>query len=367
MATHIVDLRSDTVTKPNKAMRQAMANAEVGDDVYREDPTIKALEKRCAQLLGKQDSLFVPSGTMANLIACMCHCDERGCEMIIGDRSHIALCEQGNVAQLAGVFPRIIPNQTNGTLDFDQLKMAINSGEDVHSCKTKLICLENTHNFCGGKILPMEFLEKVYELAQEKNILVHFDGARLLNASVGLGVEPAEITKYCDTVSLCLSKGVGAPVGSVIAGTSIFIQRALRCRKSLGGGMRQAGVLAAACMVGLDKLPITQQCDHRHAKQIAEAIKRASSGIVKIRDEEIQTNMIFLKLVTNEITASNLCARLHQVSPEEKNAIDKEIFIKCSSVGSDIIRLVTNCNVSDADVKLVIEKFTFVLEEIKTI
>ncbi|XP_029649358.2 probable low-specificity L-threonine aldolase 2 isoform X1 [Octopus sinensis] len=225
MAPTFVDLRSDTVTKPSQAMREVIANAEVGDDVLREDPTILALEEKCAKLLGKEKALFVPSGTMANLLSTMSHCQERGLEIIIGDQAHVGICEQGNVAQIAGVFARIIPNQKNGTLDLATLAKTISTGSNAHHCKTKAIYLENTHNSCGGKILPLDYLQKVYNLAQENGIKVHIDGARLMNAAVALGVPASEITKYCDSVSMCFSKGIGAPVGSVLVGTESFISR----------------------------------------------------------------------------------------------------------------------------------------------
>ncbi|MEZ4683833.1 MAG: low-specificity L-threonine aldolase [Caldilineaceae bacterium] len=246
---HILDLRSDTVTKPTAAMRQAMAEAEVGDDVYGEDPTINRLEAMTAEMLGKEAALYVASGTMGNLTAVLAHCN-RGDEIILGDRCHIFRSEQGGAAALGGVHPMAIRNQADGTLDLAEVEANIR-GDNEHYPVTKLICVENTHNFCGGRVLSLDYMDAIGDLAHQHGLKLHVDGARLWNAAVALGVAPARLLKHADTASVCLSKGLAAPVGSLVAGDKAFIARARRMRKVAGGGMRQAGILAAAGIVAI--------------------------------------------------------------------------------------------------------------------
>ncbi|GAB1607620.1 probable low-specificity L-threonine aldolase 2, partial [Argonauta hians] len=363
MESTFVDLRSDTVTVPTRGMRDAMANAEVGDDVLREDPTVIALEQKCANLLGKESALFVPTGTMANLLSNMSHCEERGLEIIIGDQSHIANYEQGNIAQIAGIFSRVVPNESDGTLDLATLERVISSGADYHACKTKVICLENTHNRCGGKILPLDYLKKVHTLAQSKGLKVHMDGARLLNASVGLGVDVTEITKYCDSVTLCFSKGIGAPVGSVVAGTESFIKRVLWSRKALGGGMRQVGILAAGAIYGLDRAQQTIEKDHLHARKLAEGLKTICSSVVTVDPEDVQTNIVFIRIKRDQPFVAELVKRIKMTTDAEVAELGKEIRVACSQMGSNI-RLVTNCNLTLQHIEDAIRKILYVFSEV---
>ncbi|KAJ8318402.1 hypothetical protein KUTeg_003493 [Tegillarca granosa] len=250
-------------------MREAMASAEVGDDVFGEDPTVNELQKKCASLFGKEDALFVPTGTMGNLISVMTHCRERGLEAILGTKSHIFIHEQGGISQVAGVLASTIENNPDGTFDIDKIKERIRLTDDPHFPYTRLICLENTQNMCGGKVLPMSFMQDVYGLASELGLKVHLDGARLMNAATALNVPPSEILKYVDSASMCFSKGLACPVGSIIAGTKPFIKQAKRTRKLLGGGMRQAGVLAAAALYSIDNIIPRLHIDHQHAQMLA--------------------------------------------------------------------------------------------------
>jgi len=281
-----IDLRSDTVTLPTDEMREAMNNAEVGDDVYQEDPTINRLEELAAKKLGKEAALFVPSGTMGNLIAVLTHC-QRGDEVILEMDSHIYYYEVGGMSAVAGVIPRLIAGD-KGILDPQDIKRALRE-ENLHYPKTTLICVENTHNRAGGTIIPPEIIEEICQLGHERNIQVHLDGARIFNAAVALNIEPALLTKNVDSVMFCLSKGLSAPVGSILAGSKEFIQRARKNRKMLGGGMRQAGILAAAGIIALEKMVDRLKEDHKNARILGEGL--ADIGGIKVDLETIQTNM----------------------------------------------------------------------------
>src|SRR5262245_63796834 len=235
-----IDLRSDTVTLPTPEMRRAIADAPLGDDVYGEDPTINRLEALAAEKVGKEAAMLVTSGTMGNLCALLAHC-ARGDEVIVGDQSHIYNSEAGGASVLGGIALHPIPNAPNGALPLDALAAAIRDPGDSHAALTRLICLENTHNRCGGVVLAPEYMHAVHRFAREQGLKVHLDGARLFNAAVALGVEACEIAQHADSVMFCLSKGLAAPVGSILAGDAEFVARARRMRKLLGGGMRQAG------------------------------------------------------------------------------------------------------------------------------
>jgi threonine aldolase len=287
-----IDLRSDTVTLPTPEMRRAMAEAELGDDVYGEDPTVNRLEAMSAERLGMQAAVFVPSGTMGNLAAILAHCD-RGDEVVIGDRSHTLLFEAGGMAALGGVHPRTIPNQPDGTLDLDDIRSAVRP-DDIHQPITRLVCLENTHNRCGGVALTTEYTQQVAELVRELDLKLHLDGARIFDAAVALGVEASDLVGPVDSATFCLSKSLCAPVGSVICGGEEFIQRARRMRKQLGGGMRQAGVIAAAGVVALEMMVDRLEEDHQKAAELA----RLLSDISEITVEETanRTNMVFIQI-----------------------------------------------------------------------
>jgi threonine aldolase len=287
-----IDLRSDTFTQPTSAMREAMANAEVGDDVFEEDPTLKKLEMLAAKKTGKESALFVPSGTMGNLISVLSHC-QRGDEVLLGDRSHIFLHEVGGISALGGVHPRTLSNNQDGTLPLSLLEQSIRH-EDIHSPSTRLICLENTHNFCQGSPISPEYMDSLGDLAEKYGLKVHLDGARLFNAAVALDIDVEFLTKRVDSVMFCLSKGLSAPVGSIVCGERGFIQRARKFRKMVGGGMRQAGHLAAAGLVALESLTERLKDDHLHAKFLAEQL--ASCEGIELDQNSVKTNIIFFKL-----------------------------------------------------------------------
>jgi threonine aldolase len=251
----VIDLRSDTVTRPTPAMREAMARAQVGDDVMGEDPTVNRLEAMSAEYMGKEAGLFVPSGTMGNLAAVLVHCN-RGDEVIMGDMAHTFLKEAGGVAALGGVHTFTLRNHPDGTLDLDELRSAIRE-DDVHHPITRLVVLENTHNRCGGVALNVDYMRQAGDIVREHGLQLHLDGARIFNAAAACGVPAAELTAQVDSVTFCLSKGLCAPVGSVLCGTVDFIQKARRIRKQLGGGMRQAGILGCGgnCCARADGRP----------------------------------------------------------------------------------------------------------------
>ena len=286
-----VDLRSDTVTKPTPEMREAIAGAEVGDDVYMDDPTVNALQEKAALMLGKEDSLFVPSGTMGNLLALLVHC-QRGDEVIVGNKSHIYLNEAGGMSALGGLYPHAVPNQKDGTLSLDDIRGAIQT-EDVHHAITRMVCIENTQNVCGGIPLTPGYTEQVGKLAKDNGLLFHIDGARIFNAAAALNVNVKDLTAPADSVMFCLSKGLAAPVGSMLVGTKKFITRARHLRKMLGGGMRQVGVLAAAGLISLEKLTGRLADDHARAKKLFDGLKQAKGLIM---DPAPSSNMVFFDI-----------------------------------------------------------------------
>jgi threonine aldolase len=287
-----IDLRSDTVTKPTPEMREAMAEAEVGDDVYGDDPTLNRLEELAAHMLGKEAAVFVPSGTMGNLIALMVHC-QRGDEAIVGDRSHVYLNEAGGISALGGIIPNPIPNQNDGTLALDDILASIRT-EDVHHPITRLICLENTQNSCGGIPLTLEYIQQVGELARTRNLFFHLDGARIFNAATALNIDVKDLVAPADSVMFCLSKGLSSPIGSILVGTKKFIARARHIRKMLGGGMRQVGIVAAAGIISMEKMTKRLGEDHQRAKKLADGLRNIKGVIL---DEDTpHTNMIYFNL-----------------------------------------------------------------------
>lgn len=283
----MIDLRSDTVTQPTRRMRQVMMDAPVGDDVYGEDPSVNALEARAAQMLGKDNALFVSSGTQSNLIALLTHC-ARGDEYIVGQTAHTYRFEGGGAAVLGGIQPQPLDLNPDGSMDLELVASYIKP-DDVHFAKTKLLCLENTHN---GQRLPLEFITKARALCDQHNLQLHLDGARFFNAIAAQPISSQKLAEPFDSVSICLSKGLGAPIGSVLAGSNMFISEARRWRKMLGGGMRQAGVVAAAGLYGLENNIDRLIQDHRHAEQLAETLSsKFGQGSV-----QQATNMIHLNL-----------------------------------------------------------------------
>ena len=304
-----IDLRSDTVTWPTPEMRRAMAEAAVGDDVFGEDPTVNALQDAAARRLGKEAGLFVASGTMGNLVAVLAHCG-RGDEVILGDRAHTFVYEAGGIAALGGVHPHTVPVLPDGTLPLEAIKAAIRP-DNVHMPATRLIALENTQGTVGGIPISKAYTDEVGRLARAHGLALHMDGARIFNAATALNVDVADLAAAADSVTFCLSKGLCAPVGSVLVGSRDFIARAHRVRKQLGGGMRQAGILAAAGLIALDTMPLRLAADHANARRLAEGL--AALPQIEIALDRVQTNMVFFALRPEvPVSAPQLAERLRR-------------------------------------------------------
>ena len=338
---HSVDLRSDTITQPTEAMRKAMAAAAVGDDVFGEDPTVNRLEEMSADILGKQAALFVASGTMGNFVSQLAQC-ARGDEVILGNNAHIFTSEQCGASTLGGISLHTVPNQPDGTLLPEDIVGAIRS-EDVHCPRTRMIALENTHNRCNGSPLDAGYMDRVGDIARRYGLVVHVDGARIFNAAVALNVPAAELVKRADSVTFCLSKGLGAPVGAVVCGSADFIAEARRIRKVLGGGMRQAGILAAAGIVGLTEMVDRLADDHANAQKLAEGL--SEMGGILIHPEKIKTNIVFFRINRTDLTPHALADRL------------KTEGVRVGPKAPDQIRAVTNCHVSGDDIDYVLKAF----------
>ena len=298
----IVDLRSDTVTRPTEQMRRAMASAEVGDDVFGEDPTVRRLEEKAAGLTGKQAALFVCSGTMANLVCQLCHCG-RGDEIILGDQSHVFYYEQGGSAAVGGIHHRTVPNLPDGTMDLDAVASAVRP-DDIHFPRSRLVIIENTHNRCSGMPIPAAYMSRLRDLADRHGLAIHVDGARIFNAAAALATTVAELAGDADSVSFCLSKGLGAPAGSMVCGDADFIAQARRARKLLGGGMRQSGILAAAGIVALEEMVDRLEEDHANARRLAEALAAIDGLTVDL--ERVRTNIVYVNLDPAKGPASRL-------------------------------------------------------------
>lgn len=347
MLDSIIDMRSDTVTKPTPAMRRAMAEAEVGDDVYGEDPTVRQLEELAAAMLGKEAALFVPSGTMGNLIAVLSHCG-RGDEVILGDQSHIFRYEQGGSAALGSVHHFTVPNRADGSLALADIKRAIRLDDD-HDPVTRLIAVENTQNRCGGRVLTVEYMDVVGQLADDHGLALHVDGARIWNAAVALKVTPARLLESADSVSACLSKGLAAPVGSVVAGSTDFIRRARRNRKVVGGGMRQAGVLAAAGIVALNEMYDRLAEDHHNAWTLACGV--ATINGLSADPSVVETNIVVVTVEDEKLTAAQVASSL------------AERGVLVNALDEKRIRVVTNYHVTTADVERALDLFSLVMQE----
>jgi len=343
----LIDLRSDTVTLPTQEMRDAMCNAELGDDVFREDPTINRLQDVSAELMGKEAALLVSSGTMGNLVCVLTHC-ERGEEVIIGDKSHMFLNECGSMSAVGGVHPHTVMNQPDGTIRLEDIEAAIR-GDNDHWPRTRLICLENTHNRCYGAPLQPEYVASVCKMAHERGLPVHLDGARIFNAMVALGVDIKDLVHDVDSLSFCLSKGLSAPVGSVICGTHEFIAEARRNRKLLGGGMRQAGIMAAPGIVALGKMVKRLADDHKNARRLAEGIA-IIPGLL-IDPDKVYTNIVYFEIENGRITADELVARL----------ADKGILTL--STGRRRFRMVTHYGISSDDIAHTLKALKAIMEQ----
>lgn len=326
----LIDLRSDTVTQPTPGMREAMLRADLGDDVYGEDPTVNRLEASLAERLGFAGGLFVPTGTMSNLLGLMAHC-ERGDEYIVGQQAHTYKYEGGGAAVLGSIQPQPLDAEADGSLDLAKVAAAIKA-DDFHFASTRLLALENTMQ---GKVLPLDYLAAAREFTRRRGLALHLDGARLFNASVALGVEAREIARHFDSVSVCLSKGLGAPVGSVLCGDATLIGKARRLRKMVGGGMRQAGILAAAGLYALDHQVERLAADHAHARRLGDGLRAQGFEV-----EPVQTNMVYVAIGER---ADALKAHLRQHG----------IVVSAAAR----LRLVTHLDVSEADIARVLDAF----------
>ena len=329
-----VDLRSDTVTLPTPAMREAMYRIELGDDVYGEDPSTNRLEKMAAEAVGKDAAFLVPSGTMGNLTCTLTHC-ARGEEVILGDVSHIFLNEVGGMSALGGIQAHIIPNQPDGTMSLEHIESAIR-GDNIHFPRTRLICLENTHNRCNGSPLTPDYIESVAAPAKRYHLKVHLDGARIFNAAAALGIDVRELTRGADSMIFCLSKGLSAPVGSVVCGSQEFIAEALRTRKILGGAMRQTGIIAAPGILALEQMVDRLAEDHVNARSLAEGIARISGLHIDL--ERIKTNIIFFDLIDKSQTPEEFMDQLDQRG------------IKFLRMGASRFRMVTHYGIQPDDI-----------------
>jgi threonine aldolase len=332
----MIDLRSDTVTKPTAAMRKAMAEAEVGDDVYGEDPTVNLLQERAAEIFGKEAALFVPTGSMGNQIAVKLH-TKAGDEIIIEERGHIYNYEMGTPSVVAGVMIRAVKAAgESGMLTWDEIEPALHINQPYYACPTGLICLENTHNFGGGSVMSAAATSEICEKAHALRLPVHLDGARIFNSAVAQNVSVAELSEDCDSVQFCLSKGLGAPVGSMLLGGKDFISEARVWRKRLGGGMRQVGILAAAGLIALEESPELLHVDHENARKLAEGVANLKG--VSIDAEKVETNIVILDVSATGKSSGEICAEL------------KEQGILAIPFGK-AIRMVTHCDVSREDIE----------------
>lgn len=340
-----IDLRSDTVTHPTPAMRAAMSQAPVGDDVYGEDPTVNRLQELAASLVGKEAALYVPSGTMGNLASILAHC-QRGDEVMLGDKSHTFLYEAGGISVLGGIHSRQLTNQPDGSLLLSELEEGLR-GSDSHFPPSRLVCLENTHNRCGGTCQTPEYFQQVSGFAGRHGLKIHLDGARIFNAAAAQNVDVTAFAQHVDSLTFCLSKGLAAPVGSVVCGTREFIQRVHRQRKLLGGGMRQAGILAAAGIVALETMPGRLGEDHARARALAKRLEETPGLIVN----PPATNMIFLSL-----------ADFVPLSAKEAAEKMKARGVLVGIVGPRQFRLVTHYEIDDAGVDRAASVFAEVLQ-----
>ena len=341
----VIDLRSDTVTLPTKEMMQAIQSSHMGDDVYEEDSSTNKLESQAASITGKEDALLVSSGTMGNLISILVHC-QRGTEVIVGDKSHTFLYENGGISAYGGVHSRQLHNNYDGTINIDIIKDAIRI-DDIHFPTTNLICLENTHNKCHGFPLKLDYINSVCDLAHDNNIKVHMDGARLFNACAALNVDAKNILKNVDSVTFCLSKGLAAPIGSIVCGSKQFISDARRVRKSLGGGMRQTGIIAAAGIVSLNNMKDRLKDDHTNAKHLAESISTLPG--IEINIDYVVTNIIYFNYNHPDIQLSELIAKM------------KSLGILFNDYNGKHSRLVLHNGITKDDVENVIDVFNKLL------
>jgi threonine aldolase len=337
---YMIDLRSDTVTLPPAEMREAIFRAELGDDVYSEDPTVNALESLAARMLGKEAAILVPSGTMANLLAIMGHCSQRK-RLLVGDLSDIWRWEAGGASVLGGLVYHTLSTRANGELPVEAMEAAIYGEQDSQCVPAGLICLEDTHGLCGGRILSLEYLGHVHDFARDHDLPLHLDGARMFNAAVAMGVSISEIAQFADSVSICLSKGLAAPVGSLIGGRSSFIARVRRLRKMVGGGMRQAGVLAAAGIYALEHMVERLAEDHSNARRLADGLSHIPG--IQTDPEPPQTNIVFWTLSDPTISLKYFMYALQNDG------------VHVGELGKGRIRAVTHYGIGEQDIEYAVK------------
>lgn len=347
----VIDFRSDTFTKPSPSMREAMYRADVGDDGYGEDPTVNRLQDMVADKLGKESALFMASGTMANLVSLLTHCG-RGNEFIVGDRSHMVLHEQGGPAALASLFPRTVRNEDDGRLDIDQIRLLINVDDsDEHLALTKLICLENTWN---GRVLKPAYTSEVVKLANKFGVKMHLDGARLFNAAVALNKPVSEVVHGFDSVQFCFSKGLAAPAGSILCGSRDFIRQARRNRKLVGGAMRQIGILAAACIIGMEEMVDRLAEDHSNAKLLAEGIAACPGLTVDLNS--IETNMVIFQFDEKH---------KNQITPEHLTELLIKEGVLVLPLDHKSIRAVTHYGIERQDIERAVSAINTAMKSVK--
>jgi threonine aldolase len=337
-----IDLRSDTVTRPTPEMREAMAEAEVGDDVYGDDPTVNRLQEIASEMMGKEAALFVPSGTMGNLLALLVHC-QRGDEVIVGNQSHIYLNEAGGMSALGGIQACPVANQPDGTLALEDILAYIRT-VDVHHPITRLVCLENTQNICGGVPLTPVYTRQVAELTHQNDLLLHIDGARIFNSAVAQNISVKDLAGPADSVMFCLSKGLVAPIGSILVGTHKFIGRARHIRKMLGGGMRQVGVIAAAGIISLEKMANRLGDDHVRARKLADGLRQVK-GLAVDKDSPY-TNMVYLNL-TDDVALNS----------KQISEMMRKLGVLVDAENARRFRLVTHYWIDDMSVERTVSAF----------
>jgi threonine aldolase len=331
----VIDLLSDTVTLPTPEMRAAISTAALGDDVYGEDPTVARLEALAASILGKEAAVLMPSGTMANLVAVLCHCP-RGAEVLVGDEADLYHYEAGGASVVGGVVLHPVRTRADGRLDVADLAAAIRDPDDDQCALTRLICLENTHNRCGGVVLPLSYLDEVQRFAAARGLAVHLDGARIFNAACALDAPAAQIAGYADSVQLCLSKGLSAPIGSMLAGTAGFIRSARRVRKLLGGGMRQAGIIAAAGIIALEQMVGRLVEDHTNARRLATGLAELPG--LEIDPARVQTNIVLFRVTDARFTWQSFLASLRRHD------------VRMGELGHGRIRAVTHLGITASEI-----------------
>ena len=340
-----IDLRSDTVTLPSQEIRNAISDAKLGDDVFQEDPNVNLLESEAALLAGKEAALLVPSGTMGNLISFLVHC-QRGTEAILGNKSHTFIYEAGGISAMGGIHSHQLQNSEDGIIDLDLIKNAIRK-DNVHFPVTSLISLENTHNMCYGSPVTKDYIDEVATIAKNNNLKLHIDGARIFNATVALNLKLKKLIEHVDSITFCLSKGLACPIGSVICGSKEFINQARRMRKVLGGGMRQAGIIAAAGLVAFKKMDKQISLDHDNAQKLANGIDTING--LSINGDRVKTNILYFELKSKNISSHNF---LNEMA--KKGVLFFEVSPKR-------YRLVTHYGITDLDIIYVLEAFQKVL------